>query len=132
MVKTVELCGELFAFLGSSTFRKGFDGFDNDNAVTQFAHVDQSMVNRKGLSAAFLPKCSAEIWQKDNLIRNALSVFLQKEAVSAERGLFGRNSLQKDKNPLSVDLYTTSTRCNTRAFCPFSNLHCHPNRSERV
>ena len=51
------------------------------------------MVNRKGLSAAFLPKISAEIRQKDFLIRNVLSVFLQKEAVSAERGSFGRNSL---------------------------------------
>ena len=51
------------------------------------------VVNRKGLSAAFLPKISAEIRQKDFLIRNVLSVFLQKEAVSAERCSFGRNNL---------------------------------------
>ena len=67
------------------------------------------VVKRKGLSAAFLPKISAEIRQKDFLIRNALSAFLQKEAVSAERGSFCRNSLFLQHNCLKMR-YKTAIR----------------------
>ena len=64
-----------------------------ENAETQPLDAKKLVVKRKGLSAAFLPKISAEIRQKDFLIRNVLSVFLQKEAISAERCSFGRNNL---------------------------------------
>ena len=56
-------------------------------------HGRSLVVKQKSLPVAFRPKISAEIWQKDFLIRNALSVFLQKEAVSAERSSFCINSL---------------------------------------
>ena len=51
------------------------------------------VVNRKGLPALFLPKFSAEIRQKDFLIRKALSVYLQKLSLSAESISFCRKTL---------------------------------------
>ena len=49
------------------------------------------MVDQKGLSAEFLPKVSAEIWQKVFLPLFGLSVILQKRSLSAERPAFCRN-----------------------------------------
>ena len=51
------------------------------------------VVNRKGHPALFLPKFSAEIRQKEFLIRKALSVYLQKLSLLAERTSFCRKTL---------------------------------------
>ena len=49
------------------------------------------MVDQKGISAEFLPKVSAEIWQKVFLHLFGLSVHLQKHFILAECQSFGRN-----------------------------------------
>ena len=49
------------------------------------------MVDQKGISAEFLPKVSAEIWQKVFLHLFGLSVLLQKHFLSAECQSFCRN-----------------------------------------